>query len=393
MACVPQLRASAGRSSQQRRAIPHAGRTGSRQGREAPSSRPAPLMLPLHPARTGGAQLSQRALALLLCLHCACAWLATDDHSGAVGQKATSRRSLFWYVPDPVRSPGGSRNDTDYVAAMSVIRGNSQLIDAVIMMCELQVLPSGIIAVGGQGGSYNACQRGSVDLPKVGVEMWALAPAISNLTLFRTVAAPDRVGTLVSSLAKLVRSMSLKGINIDWEIGPATSTDRDWMSRFLQLVKSALRPLDCQLTLHSGGYHGGGDHQLNHIQPAYFPALDLVTDGTLYRATNISDWVASLDSGLRIIPAHKLVVAFCPPGCKKNWSATEKSVDQRFSTLHAKYPLIKHLAIWRLQPELGWPQNWYWPHLRTWKGLETTDEVGPTDYQLYQPTRQYQHAQ
>ena len=61
----------------------------------------------------------------------------------------------------------------------------------------------------GANGSYDACQRGSVDLPNLGVEMWALTPAISNLTLFRAVAAPDRVGTLVSSLAKLVRTLSL----------------------------------------------------------------------------------------------------------------------------------------------------------------------------------------
>jgi hypothetical protein len=313
------------------------------------------------------------------------------DHSGVFDRKAPDRRSIFWYVPEPARTPGGSHNETDYVAAISVVRENSQLIDAVIMMCELQVLPSGTIAVGGQGGSYDACQRGSVDLPNLGVEMWALTPAISNLTLFRAVAAPDRVGTLVSSLAKLVRTLSLKGINIDWEIGPATTSDRELMTHFLQLAKSTLRPLDCQLTLHSGGYHGGGDHQLNHVQSAYFPALDLVTDGTLYRATNISDWVASLEVGLSVIPAQKLAVAFCPPGCKKNWSATESSVDERFSTLRVSYPLITHLAVWRLQPELGWPQAWYWSHLRAWKGLMKTDDenISPTDYQLYRPTIAY----
>jgi hypothetical protein len=62
-------------------------------------------------------------------------------------------------------------------------------------------------------------------------------------------------------------------------------------------------------------------------------------------------------------------VAFCPPGCNFNWSATETSVDQRFAVLNESCPNVTHLAIFRLEPALGWPQEWYWPHLRAWKGL------------------------
>jgi hypothetical protein len=59
-------------------------------------------------------------------------------------------------------------------------------------------------------------------------------------------------------LRQIVSTLKSKGVNIDWEIEPATKNDRVLMIQFLALAKAALRPLASQLTLHSGGYHEGG---------------------------------------------------------------------------------------------------------------------------------------
>jgi hypothetical protein len=51
---------------------------------------------------------------------------------------------LFWYVPT---------NSSDYDAAMGVVRDHTtDAVDAVIMMCQLQVAANGSVVIGAKGG-------------------------------------------------------------------------------------------------------------------------------------------------------------------------------------------------------------------------------------------------
>jgi hypothetical protein len=44
--------------------------------------------------------------------------------------------------------------------------------------------------------------------------------------------------------------------------------------------------------------------------------------------------LSQLKQDLALVGPAKLAVAFCPPGCKMNWSATEASVTERFAVLN-----------------------------------------------------------
>lgn len=165
------------------------------------------------------------------------------------------------------------------------------------------------------------------------------------------------------------RAGNEQSAQIDWEHGPVTANDRVLMARFLTAAKSALEPVGCQLTLHSGGYHASGARQLNHVQTSYFPALDLVTDGTLYRGKNLSDWEESLQASLAVVPADRLAPGFCSNGCgHMPWSRSRQSLDERFALLRqAAFRNVTHIALFRIDPKVGWPQLWYWPYLAAWK--------------------------
>lgn len=129
------------------------------------------------------------------------------------------RSTLLWYAPSAVHAPTRGPK-TDMNAAMAVVKTHAEVIDAVIMMCGIEVTLDGSVRPtnwshpsvwsGGQGGSYTACLRGATELPQMGVAMWALSPAITNITLFRKVGAPDRVATLVASFVSTANTLGLK---------------------------------------------------------------------------------------------------------------------------------------------------------------------------------------
>lgn len=290
-------------------------------------------------------------------------------HSGGSppARGAHSNNSANAHKPNSVSF--WAENSVDFTTNLaSLLRAheNTVQIDNVMLGCGIGFLTNGSMACTdvNPDGACASCKNGTDAIKALGLSpyVWFTGGSLnSSMDAFRTVVAHSE--STVQGFVDLCQDLGLSGINLDWELGPATPADRSAFTQLLAKLKSALAPLGCKLSLHSGG----GREQLNRVQKQYMPSLDEVTCGALYRGTSIDDWKSTLAETLAVVPAAKLRPGFCCDGCKDAWSATNASVTERFEVLSTLHKDITNVAMWRLMD--GCPTQFYWSQLSEYAPL------------------------